>query len=186
VRHLYLADFFSLAKGGFCQFFETVQISYNKLTRIMECALNTENPDIHTSLMIRLVRFLRERKADPQTFGDIFYNLPANCDPNVKECLDQLHFVMTSDDELDHLLAELVTWIEHKVINEGMKSICKDSLLKCVTSSASKRFQFSLVAELMENQLFRFDCLVTARDYLFIMFSCRFMWVLNDRFETSA
>ena len=107
VRHLYHAGFFSISEGGFCHFFETVQISYNKLSEIINCALDCTHTPIYKSPMVKLVKFLRERKVDFQKFADIFDNLPANSDAKIKECLDELDFVMNADEEPDVVLIKL-------------------------------------------------------------------------------
>jgi hypothetical protein len=182
VRHLYHAGFFSFSRG-FCHFFDTVQINYNKLSQIIDCALDCSHTPIYKLPMVRLVKFLRERKVDFQKFADIFDNLPANSDVEIKECLDELHFVMNANEEPDVILTNLKDWVEKKIINEGMRSICKNSINDCFTSATSRYVQYNLVAELMESRLFRLNCILSARDYLYILFCCSFMWILSDRFD---
>ena len=186
VRHLYNAEFFSFSEGGFCLFFETVQISYNKLTQIIDCALSCEHTGIYRSPMVGLVRFLREKKVDFTGFANIFDNLPENSDPKIRECLRELHFVMNSDEEADQILSRLKNWIEQRGINEGMRNICMESIDECLTSAGPSPLQLSLIAELMENRLSRLNCLISARDYLYIMACCGFMWMLSARFDGKA
>jgi WD40 repeat protein len=186
VRHLFHAGFFQFSEDGFCRFFETVQMEYNKLTLILDCALKCEHSGVESSEMVSLVRFLRSREVDFDKFVDIFGRLPENTAAEIKECLRELNLMMSSDEDTTQILIRLQKWIEPRVRNQPMRKICIDSIAECLSGPSLGQLQFSLIAQLMENKLIVSNCSISASDYLHIMFCSSFMWILSARFDSGA